>query len=54
LEEIEIFDSLGYKGKEIDNYTEKQIEFIIKYLFENDFWKEQISSMEKFRKKNKS
>jgi len=42
------------KLKEIDKYTESQIDFIIKYLFENDFWREQISSMEKFRKKNKS
>ena len=42
------------KMKEIDKYSEEQITFIIKYLFQNDFWKEQISSMEKFRKKNKS
>ena len=42
------------KLKEIDKYTEQQISFIINYLFENDFRREQISSMEKFRKKNKS
>lgn len=41
------------KMKEIDKYTEEQIKYIIKYLFENDFWREQILSMEKFRKKNK-
>ena len=42
------------KMREIDKYTEEQIDFIIKYLFQNDFWVKQISSMEKFRKKNKS
>lgn len=41
------------KMKDIDKYTETQIEYIFKYLFTNDFWKEQISSIEKFRKKNK-
>jgi len=42
------------KMKEIDKYTEKQISFIIKYLFENEFWRDQISTMKKFRKKNKA
>jgi hypothetical protein len=39
------------KLKEIDKFTEKQIDFIIKYTLSDDFWKKQILSIEKFRKK---
>ncbi len=39
--------------KKLDKYTEKQVDYVFKYLFTNDFWKEQILSVEKFRKKDK-
>ncbi len=41
------------KIKRIDWYSEEQIELIFKYLFTNNFWKDQILSVEKLRKKNK-
>lgn len=41
------------KLKRIDWYSEEQIEFILKFTLENDFWKNQILSIEKLRKKNK-
>ena len=39
------------KLKEIDNFTEKQIQFIIDFTLKDDFWKYQILSIWKFRKK---
>lgn len=42
------------KMKEIDQYTEKQIEFIFEYTAQHDFWKDQIMSVKKFRQKNKA
>lgn len=39
------------KLKRIDNFKEKEIDFIIKYTLQDDFWKNQILSIEKFRKK---
>lgn len=39
------------KLREIDNFTETQISFIINFTLEHDFWKDQILSIEKFRKK---
>ena len=39
------------KLKEIDKFTEKQIKFIIDFTLRDDFWKNQIQSIEKFRKK---
>lgn len=42
------------KLKRIDWYSEKQIEFIINYLFQNDFWIKNVFSIKKLRKKDKS
>ncbi|MCP4523128.1 MAG: hypothetical protein GY828_02815 [Candidatus Gracilibacteria bacterium] len=39
------------KLKEIDKYTETQIKYIINFTIQDDFWKNQIQSIEKFRKK---
>jgi len=39
------------KLQTIDKFTEEQIEFIIKKTLEDDFWKYQILSIEKYRKK---
>jgi len=39
------------KLQTIDKFSEKQIEYIIKKTLEDDFWKYQILSIEKFRKK---
>jgi len=39
------------KLKELDDFSEKQISFIIDYTLNDDFWKYQILSIEKFRKK---
>lgn len=51
---IQKWSDVVRKLKNIDNYTEEQITFIIKYLFTNNFWVENISSMEKLRKKDKT
>lgn len=40
------------KLKRIDKYSEEQISYIINLTMENDFWKEQIQNIAKFRKKN--
>jgi len=42
------------KLREIDKYTEEQITYIINYLFTNDFWRNQICTLWKLRKKNKT
>ena len=39
------------KLKEIDKYTETQIKYIIDFTLQDDFWKNQIQSIDKFRKK---
>lgn len=39
------------KLKDIDNYSETQIKYIIDFTLQDDFWKNQILSIEKFRKK---
>lgn len=39
------------KLKEIDKYTETQIKYIIDFTIQDEFWKNQIQSIDKFRKK---
>lgn len=41
------------KLKRIDKYTEEQIDFIIDFTINDDFWFKQIQNTAKFRKKNK-
>jgi len=40
------------KMSRIDGYTEEQIDYILKYTLQNEFWNNQILSMKKFRDKN--
>ncbi len=40
------------KLHDLDNFNEKQIEFIFNFTKKNDFWSKQILSISKFRKKN--
>ena len=42
------------KLKRIDKYTEEQIEFVFEFTKQDEFWKNQILSIKKFREKNKN
>jgi hypothetical protein len=42
------------KLREIDEWTEKQIQIVFEYTAQHDFWKDQILSVKKFRQKNKA
>ena len=42
------------KLKRIDKYTEEQIEFVFEFTKQDEFWKNQILSVKKFREKNKN